>query len=97
MIKLFFWVLIGAVLAVFGLSYLKKKADANPQQFSTDALIEKFIEIFDLIKENVQGLWQGYSGGQALNDGELEKIFANQTDLETEFDSTIKPSDISLN
>ncbi|MFM8721158.1 MAG: hypothetical protein ACKOEJ_00325, partial [Acidimicrobiaceae bacterium] len=67
------------------------------QQFSTDALIERFIVIFDSIKESVQSLWQGYSGGQALNDGELEKIFAKQTDLKSEFDATIKPSDISLN
>ncbi len=97
MIKRFFWVVIGAVLAVFGLNYLKKKAATNPEQFSTDALVERFIVIFDSIKESIQGLWQGFSGGQALNDGELEKIFANQNDLKSEFESTIKPSDISLN
>lgn len=97
MIKRIFWLVLGAVLAVFGLNYLKKKAAENPQQFSTDALIERFIVIFDSIKESVQSLWQGYSGGQALNDGELEKIFAKQTDLKSEFDATIKPSNISLN
>ena len=97
MIKRIFWLVLGAVLAVFGLNYFKKKADENPQQFSTDALIERFIVIFDSIKESVQSLWQGYSGGQALNDGELEKIFAKQTDLKSEFDATIKQSDISLN
>jgi len=96
MIKRIFWLVLGAVLAVFGLNYFKKKAAENPQQFSTDALIERFIVIFDSIKESVQSLWQGYSGGQALNDGELEKIFAKQTDLKSEFDATIKPSDISL-
>ncbi|MGA1611737.1 MAG: hypothetical protein ACO38R_07170 [Ilumatobacteraceae bacterium] len=97
MIKRIFWLVLGAVLAVFGLNYFKKKAAENPQQFSTDALIERFIVIFDSIKESVQSLWQGYSGGQALNDGELEKIFAKQTDLKSEIDATIKPSDISLN
>ncbi|MGA1366054.1 MAG: hypothetical protein ACO31T_05305, partial [Ilumatobacteraceae bacterium] len=76
MIKRIFWLVLGAVLAVFGFNYFKKKAAENPQQFSTDALIERFIVIFDSIKESVQSLWQGYSGGQALNDGELEKIFA---------------------
>jgi hypothetical protein len=97
MIKRIFWLVFGAVLAVLGLSYLKKKAAQNPQHFSSDALIERFIVIFDSIKESLQGLWRGYSGGQALNDGELEKIFVNQTDLKSEFDSTIKPKDISLN
>ncbi len=76
MIKRFFWVLLGAVLAVLGLNYLKKKAAENPQQFSADALVEKFIVIFDAIKQSVQNLWQSYSGGQGLEDGELEKIFA---------------------
>lgn len=97
MIKRIFWLVLGAVLAVVGLNFLKKKVAENPQQFSTDALFEKFIEIFDMIKEYVQGLWQGYSGGQTLNDRELEMIFANKTDFEHEFDSVIKPSDISLN
>lgn len=97
MIKRIFWLVLGAVLAVVGLNFLKKKIAENPQQFSTDALFEKFIEIFDMIKEYVQGLWQGYSGGQTLNDRELEMIFANKTDFEPEFDSVIKPSDISLN
>lgn len=97
MIKRIFWLVLGAVLAVVGLNFLKKKVAENPQQFSTDALFEKFSEIFDMIKEYVQGLWQGYSGGQTLNDRELEMIFANKTDLEPEFDSVIKPSDISLN
>jgi len=50
MIKRFFWILLGAALAVFGVNYLKKKAAENPEQFSTDVLIEKFIEIFDAIK-----------------------------------------------
>ena len=39
MIKRIFWLVLGAVLAVFGLNYFKKKAAENPQQFSTDALI----------------------------------------------------------
>ncbi|MDA2968217.1 MAG: hypothetical protein O3A62_00215 [Actinomycetota bacterium] len=97
MIKRFFWILLGVALAVFGVNYFKKKAAENPEQFSTDALIEKFIEIFDVVKEYVQGLWQGYSGSQTLNDRELEKIFVNKIDFEPEFDATIKQSDISLN
>ena len=97
MIKRIFWLVLGAVLAAVGLSFLKKKATENQQQFSTDALVEKFIEIFDVVKEYVQGLWQGYSGSQTLNDRELEKIFANKIDFEPEFDATIKQSDISLN
>ena len=97
MIKRFFWILLGVALAVFGVNYFKKKAAENPDQFSTDALIEKFIEIFDVVKEYVQGLWQGYSGSQTLNDRELEKIFVNKIDFEPEFDATIKQSDISLN
>jgi hypothetical protein len=97
MIKRFFWILLGAALAVFAVNYLKKKAAENPEQFSTDVLIEKFIEIFDAIKESVQSLWQGFAGGQSLNDHELEKIFADKPDFDSEFDSTIKPSDVSLN
>ena len=97
MIKRFFWILLGTALAVFGVNYFKKKAAKNPEQFSADALIEKFIEIFDTIKESVQSLWQGFAGGQSLNDHELEKIFADKPDFDSEFDSTIKPSDVSLN
>ena len=97
MIKKIIWIVLGAALAAIGLNFLKKKAAENPQQFSTDALIEKFIEIFEVVKKYVQGFWQGYSGGQTLNDRELEKIFANKTEFEPEFDSAIKPSDISLN
>lgn len=97
MIKRIFWLVTGAVLAVLGLSYLKKKAAQNPQHFSADALVERSIEFFDSIKESLQGLWQGYSGGQTLNDDELEKIFINQADLKSDFDSPIKQSDISLN
>ena len=97
MIKRIFWLVTGALLAALGLSYLKKKAAQNPEQFSTDALIEKFIEIFGVIKESVQSLWHGFSGGQSLNDHELEKIFADKPGFDSGFNSTIKPKDISLN
>ncbi len=95
--KRFFWLIFGGALAILGLNFLKKKAAEKPQQLLTDALIEKLIEVFDVAKEYVQRLWQGYSGGQILNDRELEKIFSNKIDFEPEFDSTIKPADISLN
>jgi hypothetical protein len=97
MIKRIFWLVTGALLAALGLSYLKKKAAQNPEKFSTDALIEKFIEIFGVIKESVQSLWHGFAGGQSLNDHELEKIFADKPDFDSGFNSTIKPKDISLN
>ena len=83
--------------ATLGLRFLKKKSEENPEQFSTDALVEKLIGIFAVVKGYVQGFWQAYSGDETLDEIELEKIFDTQTEFAPEFDSAIKPTDVSLN
>lgn len=55
MIKRLFWLIVGGVATVLGINLLKKRAEQNPEQFSTDVLVEKFIEIFDRVKI----LWPG--------------------------------------
>ena len=97
MTKRLFWLVVGGIVAALGLSFLKKKREENPEQFSTDALVEKLVEIFAVVKEYVQGFWQGYSGDETLDEIELEKIFDTQTEFAPEFDSAIKPTDVSLN
>jgi hypothetical protein len=55
-------------------------------------LVEKFIEVFDRVKIFVARYWQGYSGGEKLNDVELGKIFEGKTILEAQPDSTSEPT-----
>ena len=92
MIKRLFWLIVGGVATVLGLNLLKKRAEQNPEQFSTDALVEKFIEIFDRVKIIVASYWQGYLGGEKFNDVELGKIFEGKTILEAQPDSTSEPT-----
>ncbi len=97
MTKHIFWLVIGGIAATLGLSYLKKKSEENPDQFSTDALVGKLIGILAVAKGYVRGFWQGYSGDETLDEIKLEKIIDTQTEFAPEFDSAIKPTDVSLN
>ncbi len=97
MTKRLFWLVVGAIAATLGLRFLKKKIEENPEQFSTDVLVGKLIEIFAAVKGYVQGFWRAYSGDETLDEIKLEKIFDSQTEFAPEFDSAIKPSDVSLN
>lgn len=101
MIKKLFWLTLGIGLAVFGCNFFKKRAAENlsqrPGSEIADMIVEKLIELFDVIKQFVRGYWQGYSGGQIVNDRELENIFANKTLFDPDADSTTRQSDISLN
>jgi hypothetical protein len=92
MIKRLFWLIVGGAATVLGINLLKKRAEQNPEQFSTDALVEKFIDVFDRVKIFVARYWQGYFGGEKLNDVELGKIFAGKTILEARPDSTSEPT-----
>ncbi len=97
MTKRLFWLAVGAIAATLGLRFLKKKSEENPEQFSTDALVEKLVGIFPVVKVYVQGFWRAYSGDETLDEIKLEKIFDAQTEFAPEFDTAIKPSDVSLN
>lgn len=99
MIKRTFWLVVGFVAAAVGINYIKNKAEENPEQFSNEALVDKFIEIFDRLKIFVNRYWQGVTGGAKLDDTELEKIFETKSIMQTDLksDSLVKPSDISLN
>jgi len=92
MIKRLFWLIVGGVATVLGINLLKKRSEQNPEQFSTDALVEKFIDVFDRVKIFVASYWQGYSGGEKLNDVELGEIFEGKTILEAQPDSTSEPT-----
>ena len=92
MIKRLFWLIVGGAATVLGINLLKKRAEQNPEQFSTDALVEKFIDVFDRVKFFIASYWQGYLGGEKLNDVELGKIFEGKTILEAQPDSTSEPT-----
>ena len=92
MIKRLFWLIVGGAATVLGINLLKKRAEQNPEQFSTDALVEKFIDVFDRVKIFIASYWQGYLGGEKLNDVELGKIFEDKTILEAQPDSTSEPT-----
>ena len=91
MIKRLFWLVVGGAATVLGINLLKKRAEQSPEQFSTDVLVEKFIDIFDRVKIFVASCWQGHLGGEKLNDVELGKIFEGKTILEAQPDSTSEP------
>ena len=96
MIRRLFWLIVGGAATVLGINLLKKRAEQNPEQnpeqFSTDALVEKFIDVFDRLKIFIASYWQGYLGDEKLNDVELGKIFEGKTILEAQPDSTSEPT-----
>lgn len=95
--KKFFWLLLGIALGIFGMNVLKKRIKSDGVALDKDAIVDKAIDFFDRLKSSAQDIWQRYSGGQSLNDLELEKIFTTETARNTQFESSTDRSDISLN
>lgn len=77
MIKRLFWFLLGATAAIFGLNYIKKKADETSERFSSENVADTLTDIASSLKDYLVGLWQGLTSGESLDDEELSKIFDN--------------------
>jgi hypothetical protein len=75
--KRFFWFLLGAAAAVFGINYMKKKDDGKTEMFSSENIADTLTDMAASLKDYVVGLWQGVTSGESLDDEELSKIFDN--------------------
>lgn len=77
MTKRLFWFCLGAAAAVFGINYMKKKAEDDSDAFSSENIADTMTDMIAALKKYVVALWQGVTSGESLDDEELAKIFDN--------------------
>ena len=77
MTKRLFWFLLGALTAIFGLNYLKKKAQSTADRFSPENIADTLTDVAMSVKDYAVGLWQGVVSGERLDDEKLTQIFDN--------------------
>ena len=83
MIKRLFWFLLGAISAIFGLNYMKKKAESTAERFSSENIADTLTDLATSVKDYAVGLWQGVVSGESLDEQELANYFDNTETTES--------------
>lgn len=89
MIRRLFWFLLGAISAIFGLNYMKKKAESTAERFSSENIADTLTDLATSVKDYAVGLWQGVVSGESLDEQELANYFDN---TETTESNTLRQS-----
>jgi len=83
MIRRLFWFLLGAISAIFGLNYMKKKAESTAERFSSENIADTLTDLATSVKDYAVGLWQGVVSGESLDEQELANYFDNTETTES--------------
>ena len=97
MIRRLFWFLLGAISAIFGLNYMKKKAESTAERFSSENIADTLTDLATSVKDYAVGLWQGVVSGESLDEQELADYFDNTETTESNSKPHNSPTDISRN